>query len=291
MIKFWDVRIPPLTGREKRKAYIYVPDSYSENLDLRYPVLYMFDGHNVFFDSHATYDKSWGMMEYLEKTQTQLIVAAVECNHSPDHGRLKEYSPYDFNNGEYGAIKGLGETTLRWFVNKFKPFIDKKYPTIPEREFTFIGGSSMGGLMSLYALFKYNDVFSAALSMSPSIWVAPIKLTTLINNTEIDPVTDLYIDCGESEVSSLHDKLNLYYDIIDVLNRKGVCVTHRMVPNGTHCEASWEKQLEFAIPALMYRTNRLEEQIAASAEADADNFADDYDEDNYDANFDFIEVD
>ena len=89
MIKFWDVTIPELTGDEERKAYIYVPDSYQRDETKRYPVLYMFDGHNVFFDSHATYGKCWGMKEYLEETETELIVAAVECNHSPDNGRLR----------------------------------------------------------------------------------------------------------------------------------------------------------------------------------------------------------
>ena len=255
MIKYWGITIPPLTGNEKRNAYIYVPDSFKEDSSLRYPVLYMFDGHNVFFDSHATYGKSWGMLEYLEKNDTQLIVAAVECNHSPDNGRLREYSPYDFDDPEFGKFKGKGIITLDWFCDSFKPYIDKHYPTIPDRDCTFIGGSSMGGLMSLYAVLAYNDVFSGALCMSPSIWVAPKKLQRLIETADLAPVTDIYIDCGEFEGMGIHDKLNQYYRICDSLLRKEICVTSRIVPGGTHCEASWEKQLIFAIPTLMYRIN------------------------------------
>lgn len=253
MIKFWDVTIPPLTGPKKRRAYVYVPDSWAQNPDLRYPVLYMFDGHNVFFDDHATYGKSWGMLEYLEETETQLIVAAIECNHSPNNGRLKEYSPYDFSNSHFGTIKGRGKTTLKWMIDTFKPFIDTNYPTLPDREFTFIGGSSMGGLMSLYALFAHNDIFSGALSMSPSVWMVHEQLAELIGSTDIDPRTDIYIDCGEEEVAFGHDKIELYYDIIDRLNRRGICVTSRFIPGGNHSEASWEKQLPIGIPALMYR--------------------------------------
>ena len=92
VIKEW-IRIPSLTGEKKRRAYFYLPQDYDQGQG-RYPVLYMFDGHNVFFDSDATYGKSWGMKEYMDYTQTQVIIAAVECSHSPDHGRLKEYSPY-----------------------------------------------------------------------------------------------------------------------------------------------------------------------------------------------------
>lgn len=77
----------------------------------RYPVLYMFDGHNVFFDWDATYGKSWGMKEYMDFTGTQLIIAAVECNRSPENGRLSEYSPYDFQAPELGKFKGRGDET------------------------------------------------------------------------------------------------------------------------------------------------------------------------------------
>ena len=60
MIDSWNITIPELTGDEPRRAYIYLPDSWEMDPDLRYPVLYMFDGHNVFFDEDATYGKSWG---------------------------------------------------------------------------------------------------------------------------------------------------------------------------------------------------------------------------------------
>ena len=67
-------------GEEERRAYVYLPTMYEADPDRRYPVLYMFDGQNVFFDEDATYGKSWGMADYLDYTDTPLIVAAVECN-------------------------------------------------------------------------------------------------------------------------------------------------------------------------------------------------------------------
>ena len=94
MVKYWNITIPELTGSEERLAYVYLPESYESEPERRYPVLYMFDGHNLFFDEHATYGKSWGLKEYMERTGTPVIIAAVECNHDADNGRLKEYSPY-----------------------------------------------------------------------------------------------------------------------------------------------------------------------------------------------------
>lgn len=80
MIQKWNVTIPELTGNEPRGVYLYLPVDYDWSPERRYPVLYMFDGHNVFFDSDATYGKSWGLGEYLDAFQVPLIVAAVECN-------------------------------------------------------------------------------------------------------------------------------------------------------------------------------------------------------------------
>ena len=94
MIEKGTILFPAAEGEEERTYYVYLPDEALDEPEYRYPVLYMFDGHNVFFDEDATYGKSWGMGEYLEATYTPLIVAAVECDHNPPNGRLCEYSPY-----------------------------------------------------------------------------------------------------------------------------------------------------------------------------------------------------
>ena len=81
MVKKWDVTIPKLSGDKTRRAYIWLPEDYEENKDKRYPVMYMFDGHNVFFDEDATYGKSWGMAKYMKENPRDLIIVGVECNH------------------------------------------------------------------------------------------------------------------------------------------------------------------------------------------------------------------
>ena len=180
MVKKWSVSYPAVNGVEQRRVYVYLPTMYEADPERRYPVLYMFDGQNVFFDADATYGKSWGVADYLDYTDTPLIVAAVECNAGANNERLVEYSPYRFDDPQFGHFDGKGQATMSWYIHRFKPFIDRSFRTLPDREHTFIGGSSMGGLMSLYALLQYNDTFSRAAALSPSIWVSPEKLSGLV---------------------------------------------------------------------------------------------------------------
>ena len=145
MVIKWDVTIPRLSGDPPRRAYIYLPESYDEEPDRRYPVMYMFDGHNVFFDEDATFGKSWGMNDYMERTGKQLIIVGVECNHQ-GNCRLSEYSPVTFENAELGKIRGRGSTTMNWMVNELKPYIDEHFRTLPDRRNTILAGSSIGAV-------------------------------------------------------------------------------------------------------------------------------------------------
>ncbi|MBQ5672015.1 MAG: alpha/beta hydrolase, partial [Oscillospiraceae bacterium] len=104
MIYKFPVTIPQLSGNEQRMLYVYTPKGYERNRRKRYPVLYLFDGHNVFYDKDAAYGKSWGVGKYLDRTRTQLIVVAIECEKTG--GRLSEYSPFDFSDPKYGNVKG-----------------------------------------------------------------------------------------------------------------------------------------------------------------------------------------
>ena len=252
MIEIHSVTLPELTGGEERRLYVYLPEAALDEPERRFPVLYMFDGHNVFFDEDATYGKSWGLGEYLDEHETPLIVAAVECNHHPDHGRIIEYAPFDFTARPYGSVKGRGKDTMDWIVNELKPRLDASYPTLPDREHTFIAGSSMGGLMSLYALTAYNYVFSRAAALSPSLEFDGVGLRRLIESAPIAPDTVLYMDYGEREWGWAKSASRRFGATVSRLLRRGVRVTARVVPEGEHCEASWERQIPFFIPTLLY---------------------------------------
>ena len=252
MVKKWKVAVPTPSGPDERWAYIYLPESYSTNPRKRFPVLYMFDGHNLFSDDEATYGKSWGLEDYMNSTGTDLIIAAVECNHSPDHGRLKEYSPFDFEDPYFGSINGYGKTTMDWITQVFKPYIDKHYRTLRGRNTTFIGGSSMGGLMSLYAVIAYNQYFSGAAALSPSLWTNPSAIESIIRGTRIRQNTRIYMDYGSEELRNHKGMKEIYQKISSLLLKKNIYLTSRIVPNGEHCEACWENQAPFYLGVLLY---------------------------------------
>ena len=220
MVKKWSVSYPAVNGTEQRRVYVYLPTMYEADPDRRYPVLYMFDGQNVFFDEDATFGKS--------------------------------YSPYRFHDPQFGHFDGTGQATMSWYIHRFKPFIDRSFRTLPDREHTFIGGSSMGGLMSLYALLQYNDTFSRAAALSPSIWVSPEKLSGLVGRAKLEPGTVLYMDYGSREMGN-HDGMRRgFAEMCAKVMTRGIHLTSRIVPGGTHSEASWEKQLPFMFHTLMY---------------------------------------
>ena len=252
MIDNWTIPVRPLTGRAPRDVWVYVPDRAAEDPEARFPVLYMFDGHNLFFDETATYGKSWGMGDYLDVTGTELIVVGIDCDHRPPHARLSEYSPFTFYAPPYGLIRGKGHKFMRWLVETLKPEIDRRYPTIPDREATWIAGSSMGGLMSLYAVSAFNGVFSRAAALSPSVYLTDGRIIPLIKRTDFAPGTVVYMDYGEKELGTGTGKLNSLKRTAAALLDRGALLTFRMVPGGEHCEASWERQIPFFLPALFY---------------------------------------
>lgn len=249
MVYKWNVTIPKLSGDKPRRAYIWLPEDYEKQPDKRYPVMYMFDGHNVFFDSDATFGKSWGMAKFMGENPKDLIIVAVECNHEGNR-RLVEYAPMTYTNSEHGHIKGKGAVMMNWMVNTLKPYIDENYRTLPDRKNTIIAGSSMGGLMSLYAACHYSDVFSRFACLSPSVWVHPGKVKRMLRHARIAPDTILYLDYGAQELGNHKATGDVLPGVFQSLYSQGVNVTMRIVPYGVHSEECWEQQIPVFMACL-----------------------------------------
>ncbi|MDY3224581.1 MAG: alpha/beta hydrolase-fold protein [Candidatus Faecousia sp.] len=249
MVYKWDVTIPQLSGDTPRRAYIWLPEDYEEREDKRYPVMYMFDGHNVFFDEDATFGKSWGMAKYLYENPKDLIIVAVECNHEGNR-RLVEYAPMTYDNSEHGHIRGKGSVMMNWMVKELKPYIDATYRTLPDRKNTIIAGSSMGGLIALYGVTVYNHVFQRGACLSPSLWVAPGKVLEFVARAHIRRDTLIYMDYGELEMFNHAATQESMISTAHLLLTKRVNLALRIVPGGTHSEASWEKQIPVFMDCL-----------------------------------------
>ena len=244
MIQTFDLTIPELSGGELRRAYDWLPDAYDGDPDARFPVLYMFDGQNVFFDEDASFGTSWRMYDYLNAGQPDVIVAAVSCSQT---GRMAEYSPFSHENGDAGHVNARGRSTMEWLLGEFKPSIDAQYRTLPDRDNTLIAGSSMGGLMSLYAALDYNGAFSRAACLSPSLWVHPRKSLRMIERARIAPDTCIYFDYGTQEMGNHPKNTEVLCAACSALLHKGVDLTFRLVPGGTHSEESWAQR----VPVMM----------------------------------------
>ncbi len=247
MIHKFDLCIPELSGNERRSAYVYLPQAYEEDPQARFPVLYMFDGQNVFFDSDASFGTSWNMYNYLNEERTPVIVAAVSCSET---GRMAEYSPFSHDQGSDGPVLARGRSYMQWLLHSFKPMIDGQLRTLPDREHTLIAGSSMGGLMSLYAVLDYNDAFSRAGCLSPSLWVHPRKVLRMIHRANIAPDTCVYLDYGTEEIRNHPQNPEVLYAACNALLRKNLDLTFRIVPGGTHSEASWAQQVPIMMRCL-----------------------------------------
>lgn len=232
-----------------RPLHIYLPDDYNWSEE-RYPVMYFFDGHNLFLNEDATYGKSWGMKEFLDGWGKPMIIVGIECGHDGEE-RLSEYLPYRANKGSYfDRFQPMGQATMDWIVNEIKPVIDRDYRTIPFRECTGIGGSSMGGLMALYAGVHYNRLFSKAACVSSAIGFCMRPLMADMRHSTIDPDTRLYLSWGTREAwgcknPDREDRSSKTYGwnkrVADFAAQSGAAVKMHCQVGAGHCEADWER--------------------------------------------------
>lgn len=241
------VCISTLDSRE-RTIHIYIPPVKK---DKKLSVIYMFDGHNLFFDKEATYGTCWGLKEYFDKKKYPVMIVGIECNHEGNK-RLEEFSPYSFNDPEYGYVNAEGKEIMEWIVKELKPYIDSKYNTYADRYHTFIGGSSMGGLMSLYAGYTYSNIFSKALCLSPYVYHVMPELIKDLKKANLNSDTDFYISYGSKECCNFKEFVYYTEELFTIqrviLNRAKV-YSH-LFKGHNHSESSWAKETNVWVKEL-----------------------------------------
>ena len=242
---------------KNRPLHIYLPEGYDGSRE-RYPVMYFFDGHNLFYDRDATYGKSWGLKDFLDGWGKKLIVVGVECGHEGEE-RLSEYLPYRAAPGHFARFVPMGEKTMDWIVHEVKPVIDRDFRTLPFRETTGIAGSSMGGLMALYGGVHYNRWFSRAGCVSSAIGFCVRRLLRDIRGSHIAPDTRFFLSWGTYEAFGLEkkdreDRSSRTYQwnrqASEAIRARGGQTRLYCQVGGGHCEADWEKQLPTMLPWL-----------------------------------------
>ncbi len=214
-----------------RRIWVYLPEDYAFNKK-NYPVLYMHDGQNL-FDIVTSAFGEWGVDEMMDSIRPgkQCIVVGIDNGNSK---RLTEYNPYESRFGQ-----GEGDAYVDFLVNTLKPFIDKTYRTKPQKASTVIAGSSMGGLISLYAVLKYPDVFGGAGIFSPAFWMAPELQKKIDSSKNISAA--LYFVCGEMENEEMTRDMRKVYD--QLKQSGGRKIFYRQVKEGKHNEAFWRNEM------------------------------------------------
>lgn len=228
-------------SNSNRRIHLYLPDNYYQT-DERYAVLYMFDGHNLFYDSDATFGKSLGLKGFLDSWWKRLIVVGIECA-KEDRTRVCEYCPYDVESRIYGHIPGQGHKTFEWLTGELKPHIDATYRTWGHREATAIAGYSMGGMMSLYGVVKFNHIFSKAAVISPAIQPAMGYLRNDVCSGVLNLDTRIFFSWGTNELNSnpgLEDRIR---EIEWLAQQKGAKTYLLRNEGGDHNEASWQHEV------------------------------------------------
>ena len=227
-----------------RRIWVYVPPSYN-NSTKKYPVLYMHDGQNV-FDDATSFSGEWGVDEAIDtlglKTK-ECIVVGID---NGSNKRLNEYCPYDFSlNGTAANNKtniGEGDKYVDFLVKTLKPFIDKKYRTLKDSKNTFTAGSSMGGLISMYAVLKYPKVFGGAGVFSPAFWVGP-KIFDDIRSKGKKVNARIYFYAGDEEGETMVPMTIRAFNEMHRVSKSKMCEVIRA--GGKHNEARW--RIEFPL--------------------------------------------
>lgn len=192
-----------------RRIWIYLPPDYAITTK-RYPVLYMHDGQNL-FDRTNTFSGEWEIDESLNRlfTNGDPGVIVVGIDHGDRH-RIDEYAAW--SNPKYGG--GQGPLYADFIVETLKPYIDKHYRTLPDQASTGIMGSSMGGLISLFTVMEYQNIFGKVGIFSPSLWFSPAAFTQV---SEIGKQFDIrfYLLAGGRESDAMESDMKaLYNDLL-----------------------------------------------------------------------------
>jgi predicted alpha/beta superfamily hydrolase len=235
----------PMPGLNRERGLrVYLPPSYEEQPARRYPVLYMHDGQNL-FDATTAYAGEWGVDETLNALARaggpEVIVVGI------DNGRERrnvELSP--FAHPRIGAAEGA--QYLRFIVETVKPFIDQRYRTRPEPEHTGVMGSSMGGLISHFAIQQHPQVFGRAGVFSPSYWVSP-QLFDLAARQALAPGARLYLYAGGREGGNIPQDSQKMFGVLQAGNPSAQ-LQFSLAPQAGHDEAAWRAEFGRAVQWL-----------------------------------------
>ena len=240
-----------------RLVRVWLPAGYQDSTQ-SYPVLYLLDGQNVFDRATSAIGDEWGVDETLtqliESQAIQPIIVVAIDNSSK---RVDEYTW--IADGESSRKRGgNAEPFAKWIAGDLKPQMDREYRTLTKRDSTWIGGSSLGGIFSLYSVVQNNDTFGRAIAMSPSLSWGNDGTHNWIESSQncIAKPTRIWVDFGGKEGTTENgarenverfERLQKTLSTIVQKQNSNVTVGGRLFPGAKHNESAWRERFAEAI--------------------------------------------
>ena len=238
-----DVHSPELDNR--RDVLVALPSSYATS-DQRYPVIYLQDGQNL-FDPGTSYAGSWELRETLAAHAAAGLEAIIVAIPNMGQERKDEYGP--FPDARHGG--GRGDAYARFVARTLKPLVDREFRTRPGRAETAIAGSSLGGLVSLYAFLAYPETFGAVAALSPSLWFARGTTFRWARKRRFGGGR-IYLDAGGREPPRTTRDTRRMRDLLVAKGYvHGSTLAYVEDPDGGHDETSWARRFRSAFPFLV----------------------------------------
>ena len=251
-LRYW--RDVSLVGLDRRSdIYVWLPPHYDRDRAARYPVVYLHDGANLFDPRVSFAGVTWSADRALTRLHHQgidAIAVGVPC--SPLR-RIEEYSPY----AQPGVGGGDADAYVKFLTDQLKPQVDAALRTLPGREHTVIGGSSMGGVVSMHAWVRRPDVFGGVGAFSSAFWVAGEQHLRDIEAALAapHPSSRFYVDVGGREEPD-NDALQAAYHrdaerVVAALRGSGTAVRYVYDSQAYHFETAWAERLPSALAWLL----------------------------------------
>jgi predicted alpha/beta superfamily hydrolase len=238
--------------KNKRDVIVYLPPDYDASPGVRYPVLYMHDGQNLFDAATAFGGNEWGLAETAERMMKageiqSLIIAGI---YNTGVERVHEYTHVKDKRGNGGRARAYGKL----IIDELKPLIDREYRTLPDAANTGLGGSSLGGLVSLYLGLTHPEIFGKLLVMSPSVWWSNAAILKTVARFRHKVRQKIWLDIGTQEDSRPEVCVQQVRQLRDALIDKGWLLGEELAfmedEGAAHNEQAWGHRAPHALKFL-----------------------------------------
>lgn len=237
--------------RNQRDLIVYTPPGYHHEPARRYPVLYLHDGQNL-FDGATSFipGQDWHVGQTADqcinaRTVEPLIIVGMYNTKA----RMREYTPTHVP--KLGG--GRADRYAKFLIEEVKPFVEREYRTLSGAEHTGIGGSSLGGLVSLYLGLKHSAIFGKIAALSPSVWWNQLVIHRFARAMHVEPCPRIWLDIGTREGPRIVQDVERFRDVLLEKGwRLGANLHYERVEGAEHNEAAWAQRvrpfLQFLYP-------------------------------------------